>query len=65
MCAEACWVRFVPHALPGRSRTCPASPAKTRRLRGALPLIKRLIWVLATGTDLWHDPLWSLDRHAS
>jgi hypothetical protein len=31
------------------------------RLRGALPLIKRLIGVLARDADLWADPVWVVD----
>jgi hypothetical protein len=50
-----------PARCPPRSRICPVSPGYNKRLRNALPLIKRLIRVLATDTDLWTDPVWIVD----
>lgn len=50
-----------PAPCPGRFPTCPDSPGYNKRLRSALSLIKRLIRVLATDTDLWDDPVWIVD----
>jgi hypothetical protein len=59
--SEARWLRFVPRALPGAFPYLPGQSGYNKRLRNALPLIKRLIRVLAADTDLWHDPLWLVD----
>jgi Transposase DDE domain len=59
--SEARWLRFVPRALPAAFPYLPAQSGYNKRLRAALPLIKRLIRDLATDTDLWHDPLWLID----
>ena len=59
--SEARWLRFVPRALPGAFRYLPGQSGYNKRLRSALPLIKRLIRVLAADTDLWHDPVWLVD----
>jgi hypothetical protein len=48
---EARWLRFVPRALPGAFPYLPGQSGYNERLRVALPLIKRLIRVLATDTD--------------
>jgi hypothetical protein len=61
MRSEARWLRFVPRALPGAFPYLPGQSGYNKRLRAALPLIKRLIRALATDTDLWHDPLWLID----
>jgi hypothetical protein len=59
--SEARWLRFVPRALPAAFTYLPGQSGYNKRLRNALPLIKRLIRVLATDTDLWADPLWLVD----
>jgi hypothetical protein len=59
--SEARWLRFVPRALPGAFRYLPGQSGYNKRLRGALPLIKRLIRALAADTDLWSDPVWVID----
>src|SRR3954468_2310643 len=39
-----------------------AGPVRLQqRLRGALPLLRRLIRTLAADTDLWSDPVWLVD----
>jgi hypothetical protein len=57
-CSEARWLRFVPRHLPGAFRYQPGQSGYSKRLRSAVPLIKRLIRVLAAATDLWTDPVW-------
>ena len=59
--SEARWLRQVPAALPGAFPYLPEQSGYNKRLRGALPLLKRLIRVLATDTDLWADPVWLVD----
>ena len=44
--SEARWLRFVPRALPGAFPYLPGQSGYNKRLRSALPLIKRLIRVL-------------------
>ncbi len=51
----------APRICPARSRTCLGQSGYNKRLRAALPLIKRLIRVLAADTDLWADPMWMVD----
>jgi hypothetical protein len=59
--SEARWLRFVPRALPAAFPYLPGQSGYNKRLRGALPLVKRLIRVLAADTDLWTDPVWVVD----
>ena len=59
--SEARWLRFVPRHLPGAFPYLPGQSGYNKRLRAAVPLIKRLIRVLATDTDLWADPVWVVD----
>jgi hypothetical protein len=39
----------------------PQDPGYNKRLRAALPQIKRVIRTLATDTDVWHDTVWITD----
>jgi hypothetical protein len=59
--SEARWLRLVPEALPGAFPYLPGQSGYNKRLRGALPLLKRVIRVLAADTDLWTDPVWLVD----
>jgi hypothetical protein len=59
--SEARWLRLVPAALPGAFPYLPGQSGYNKRLRAASPLLKRLIRVLATDTDLWADPVWLVD----
>ena len=47
--------------LPGAFPYLPGQSGYNKRLRGAVPLIKRLIRMLAADTDLWTDPVWITD----
>ena len=59
--SEARWLRLVPAALPGAFPYLPGQSGYNKRLRAALPLLKRLIRELAADTDLWADPVWLVD----
>jgi hypothetical protein len=59
--SEARWLRFVPGHHPGAFPYLPGQSGYNKRLRNAVPLIKRLIRVLAADTDLWADPVWVVD----
>jgi hypothetical protein len=59
--SEARWLRFVPRGLPNAFPYLPRQSGYNKRLRSALPLLKRLIRVLAADTDLWHDAVWLVD----
>ncbi|MGY1620560.1 IS982 family transposase [Geodermatophilus sp. SYSU D00691] len=59
--SEARWLRLVPEALPGAFPYLPGQSGYNKRLRGALPLLKRVIRALAADTDLWTDPVWLVD----
>ena len=59
--SEARWLRLVPEALPGAFPYLPGQSGYNKRLRAALPLLKRVIRELAADTDLWGDPVWLVD----
>ena len=59
--SEARWLRLVPTALPGAFPYLPGQSGYNKRLRAALPLLKRVIRMLATDTDLWADSIWLVD----
>jgi hypothetical protein len=59
--SEARWLRLVPQALPGAFPYLPGQSGYNKRVRGALPLLKRIIRDLAGDTDLWTDPVWLVD----
>jgi hypothetical protein len=59
--SEARWLRLVPEVLPGAFPYLPGQSGYNKRLRGALPLLKRVIRELACDTDLWTDPVWLVD----
>jgi hypothetical protein len=61
MRSEARWLRFVPTQLPGAFPYLPGQSGYNKRLRAAVPLIKKLIRMFATDTDLWADPVWVVD----
>ena len=59
--SEARWLRLIPERLPGAFPYLPGQSGYNKRLRGALPLLRRLIRTLAADTDLWTDPVWLVD----
>jgi len=59
--SEARWLRFLPRHLPGAFRYLPKQSGYNKRLRGAVPLLKRVIRLLAIDTDLWTDATWVVD----
>jgi hypothetical protein len=58
---EARWLRFARAHLAGMFPYLPQRPGYNKRLRTALPQIKRIIRLLATDTDFWCDPVWITD----
>jgi hypothetical protein len=59
--SEARWLRFVPRHLPGAFPYLPGQSGYNKRLRAAVPLLKRAIRVIAADTDLWVDTTWVVD----
>jgi hypothetical protein len=62
--SEARWLRFVPRHLPGAFPYVPGQSGYNKRLRAALPLLKRAIRAVARDTDLWGDTAWVVDSTA-
>jgi hypothetical protein len=59
--SEARWLRYVPRHLPGAFPYLPGQSGYNKRLRAALPLLRRAIRAVAADTDLWTDALWVVD----
>ena len=59
--SEARWLRFVPRHLPGAFPYLPGQSGYNKRLRAAVPLLKRAIRAVAADTDLWGDTAWVVD----
>ena len=59
--SEARWLRFVPAHLPGAFPYLPGQSGYNKRLRAAVPLLKRAIRAVAADTDLWRDATWVVD----
>ena len=58
---EARWLRFVGQRLGALFPYRPKRPGYNKRLRAALPLVKRVIRLLARDTDFWLDTVWITD----
>jgi hypothetical protein len=59
--SEARWLRFVRSRLGGMFPYVPKQPGWNKRLRAALPLLKRVIRLLAADSDFWYDNHWIID----
>jgi hypothetical protein len=59
--SEARWMRYAHTHLRGMFPYLPQRPAYNKRLRAALPLVKRIIRELAEDSDFWFDNHWIVD----
>jgi hypothetical protein len=59
--SEARWLRFARLNLGAMFPYLPGRPGYNKRLRAALPLVKRAIRLLAVDTDFWFDNHWIVD----
>jgi len=59
--SEARWLRLLPAHLPGAFPYLPGQSGYNKRLRAALPLLKRAIRAVAADTDVWTDNVWVTD----
>ncbi|WP_432199174.1 IS982 family transposase, partial [Streptomyces sp. bgisy027] len=59
--SESRWLRFVHSRLGAMFPYVPKQPGWNKRLRAALPLVKRVIRLLAADTDFWFDNHWIID----
>jgi hypothetical protein len=59
--SEARWLRYARAHLRHLFVYLPEQSGYNKRLRAALPQIKRVIRVLAKDTDFWHDTVWITD----
>jgi hypothetical protein len=58
---EARWLRYARKHLGHLFPVLPLQPGYNKRLRAALPQIKRIIRILAADTDFWYDTVWITD----
>lgn len=59
--SEARWLRFARKHLTGMFPYLPQQSGYNKRLRAALPLVKRMIRELAMDSDPWFDNHWIVD----
>jgi hypothetical protein len=59
--SEARWLRYARAHLRHLFVYLPEQSGYNKRLRAALPQIKRVLRVLAKDTDFWHDTVWITD----
>lgn len=59
--SEARWMRFAHTNLREMFPDLPQRPGYNKRLRAALPLVKRVMRMLAVDTDFWTDQHWIVD----
>ncbi|MBF9134821.1 IS982 family transposase, partial [Plantactinospora sp. S1510] len=59
--SEAHWLRYANTHLRGMFPYLPQRPGYNKRLRSALPMIKRVIRALARDSDFWFDNHWIVD----
>jgi hypothetical protein len=59
--SESRWLRYARAHLRPLFPYLPEQSGYNKRLRAALPQIKRIIRILAKDTDFWHDTVWITD----
>lgn len=59
--SETRWLRFARTNLSAMFPYLPQRPGYNKRLRAALPLVKRIIRLLAVDSDCWLDNHWIVD----
>ncbi|MFI2609101.1 hypothetical protein [Kitasatospora sp. NPDC018619] len=59
--SEARWLRYAHKHLCGMFPYLPQRAGYNKRLRAALPLVKRMIRELARDSDFWTDGVWITD----
>jgi len=59
--SETRWLRLIPERLPGAFPYLPGQSGYNKRLRGALPLLRKVIRDLSADCDLWTDLVWLVD----
>ncbi|MER6048423.1 IS982 family transposase [Streptomyces sp. NPDC001793] len=59
--SEARWLRYANAHLTSMFPYLPQQSGYNKRLRAALPLVKKAIRILATDTDFWFDNHWIVD----
>lgn len=59
--SESRWLRHVKKNLRHMFPFVPLQPGYNKRLRAALPQVKRIIRVLGQDTDFWNDTVWITD----
>lgn len=59
--SEARWLRYASKHLSGMFPYLPQRAGYDKRLRAALPLVKRMIRELARDSDFWTDTVWITD----
>jgi hypothetical protein len=59
--SEAHWLRYANAHLRSMFPYLPQRPGYNKRLRSALPVIKKVIRVLAQDSDFWFDSHWIVD----
>ncbi|MGD3109333.1 IS982 family transposase [Streptomyces sp. YGL11-2] len=59
--SEERWLRFARNNLGSMFPYLPKRPGYNKRLRAALPLVKKAIRLLAVDTDFWFDNHWIVD----
>jgi Transposase DDE domain len=59
--SEARWLRHVRAHLRHLFPFIPLQPGYNKRLRAALPQVKRIIRILGQDTDFWNDTVWITD----
>jgi hypothetical protein len=59
--SESRWLRYARVHLSAMFPYIPKQPGWNKRLRAALPLVKKVIRLLAVDTDFWFDNQWIVD----